>query len=139
MADMSMVTAHTALNPDPMVNRGRKLYQQELALRTHSARALEIIQSVDPAKKKLTSVEGQRIVAVLDEVIRRIELITLIPFVTKSLSRYAVVLGSELFAMLEEHKRLEEEYERLTGHSESRPMLVRRGTSLLLQKESSVG
>jgi hypothetical protein len=132
--------AASALYADPLAARAKRLHQQEISLRSQSPRIAEVLQSVDPAKKKLNSVESQRIMAVLDEGIRRVELVTALPFVTKSLSRFAVALGSELTATLEEHRHLEVEYERLLGHSQSRPMLVRKGTSTLIdRKESHLG
>ena len=129
--------AASALYADPLAARAKKLHQQEISLRSQSPRMAEVLQSVDPAKKKLSSVESQRIMAVLDEGIRRVELITVLPFVTRSLSRFAIALGSELTAMLEEHRQLEEEYERLIGHSLSRPMLVRKATSTLIERKES--
>lgn len=133
MADVAVA----ALLPDPLAIRARRLHQQEIALRTQSPRAVEVIQRADPARKKLTSVEAQRVMAVLDEGIRRIELITVLPFVTRSLSRFAILLGSELTAMLEDHANLEDEYERLAVRAASQPTLVRKGT-LQGRKESHV-
>lgn len=48
--------------------------------------------------------------AVLLETARRIEIVTVLPHVLKLLSRFSVVLGTDLVALLENHGKLEEEF-----------------------------
>ncbi|XP_077967615.1 dynein regulatory complex protein 10-like [Styela clava] len=65
------------------------------------AAALRIL---DPARKKLGTVETQRIIACLDETIRRHELLAILPTITLQLARFSVSLGNELVAAIQTHK-----------------------------------
>ena len=63
-----------------------------------------------PSQKRLSTVESQRVAAVMDEGIKRFEIALLIPFLAASASRFSVSLGSELVAMLEEYHMLASDY-----------------------------
>ena len=65
------------------------------------AAALRIL---DPARKKLATVETQRIIACLDETIRRQELLAILPTIALQLPRFSVSLGSELVQAIKTHK-----------------------------------
>ena len=78
------------------------------------------LRALEPARKKLTSIESQRVMAVISEAIRRIELTGMFPAIIEQLPRYNVMLGPDLVTMFEEHdvlmksfKELKEEAERL--------------------------
>ncbi|KAL8621514.1 hypothetical protein ACOMHN_026186 [Nucella lapillus] len=66
-------------------------------LRLDPSRALE------PTRKKLTTVEGQRVMAVFEDTILRIEVVTLLPHIMRNLDRFRVSLGSELVDLLKHH------------------------------------
>ena len=70
------------------------------------------LKVLDPARKKLTSVEAQRVIAVVDDSIKRLELVSLLPYIIENLSRFSVILGSDLVQVLEEHDRLQSSYQR---------------------------
>ena len=114
---MATVTssARSPFGRDPLAFKARKLHQREKELDAPTSRVLDVLFAVDPAKKKLTSVETRRIIAVLEEGMRRIEIVSLLPFITRSLSRFAVLLGSDLTRLLERHALLEEEYRHATS------------------------
>ncbi|KAM4809080.1 dynein regulatory complex protein 10 [Rhinophrynus dorsalis] len=63
---------------------------------------------LEPGRKKLTSVETQRVIAVLDETIKKLELVSLFQYAYDNLERYSVVFGPELVGSLREHKRLQD-------------------------------
>ena len=63
-----------------------------------------------PSQKKLTTLESQRVAAVMDEGVKRLEISALIPFLAASSSRFSVSLGSELVAMLAEYQTLALDY-----------------------------
>ena len=70
------------------------------------------LKVLDPVRKKLTSVEAQRVIAVVDDSIKRLELVSLLPYIVENLSRFSVILGSDLVQVLEEHDRLESSYQK---------------------------
>ena len=70
------------------------------------------LRVLDPGRKKLTTVESQRVLAVLDDSIKRIEVVTLLPYVTENLERFSAVLGaeSELVTTIQEHVKIKDLY-----------------------------
>jgi len=66
-----------------------------------------------PGQKKLSTIESQRVLAAMEEAIKRLSNATLIPLLASSLDRYSVSLGAELVAMLKEYSHLAGEYNRL--------------------------
>ena len=70
------------------------------------------LRVLEPERKKLTSLESQRIMAVLEGTIRRIEISTILPFVVENLSRFSIVLGAELTHLLKEHDSLQGRYQK---------------------------
>ena len=74
---------------------------------------IDISKILEPPKRKLTSIESQRIVSVVDDVIRKVEIVTLLPYITENLDRLSVLLGSELVRQLREYDRAQSEYTRV--------------------------
>ncbi len=66
-----------------------------------------------PAQKKLSTIESQRVLGVMDETIKRLEGVALLSQLTGSLERLSVSLGSELVLLLEEYKQLVDRYNTL--------------------------
>jgi hypothetical protein len=75
---------------------------------------LDPLRALEPSRKKLSTVESQRIMAVLDETMKRTELVSILPQILENIDRFSVVLGSELVSLLKEHKLLKEGYEDVT-------------------------
>ncbi|EDO44929.1 predicted protein, partial [Nematostella vectensis] len=76
------------------------------------------LKVLDPARKKLSSVESQRVISVLDDTIRRIEIGSLLPFIAENLERYSVILGSELSLLISEHDKLQHAYQKAVSKFE---------------------
>lgn len=70
------------------------------------------LKVLDPVRKKLTSVEAQRVIAVVDDSIKRLELVSLLPYITENLNRFSVVLGLDLVQVIEEHNTLQSSYQK---------------------------
>lgn len=66
------------------------------------------LRILEPARKKLASVETQRIIECLDECIRREELMALLLFVLladeEQLEKFSIGLGHELVSQLKLHR-----------------------------------
>ena len=73
---------------------------------------LDPLKVLDPVRKKLTSVEAQRVIAVVDDSIKRLELVSLLPYIIENLNRFSVILGSDLVEILEEHDRIQASYQK---------------------------
>jgi hypothetical protein len=97
------LTAKPPNGPKPMTKAGR--------LRLDPLRALE------PARKKLSTLEAQRIMAVLLDSIRKSEIVTCLPYILKNLDRFRVSLGSDLTRMLEEHQVIINSFEELQAQA----------------------
>ena len=63
-----------------------------------------------PGQKKLSTIESQRVLAVMEEAIKRLDGAMLIPTLVNSLDRYSVSLGAELVGMVKEYDRLIKDY-----------------------------
>ena len=70
------------------------------------------LKVLEPERKKLTSLESQRIMAVVEDTIRRLEISTILPFVVENLNRFSIVLGAELTRLLQEHDNLQSLYQK---------------------------
>ncbi|CAG2237785.1 unnamed protein product [Mytilus edulis] len=66
-------------------------------LRLDPARALE------PARKKIATVEAQRVMSVFEDTIQRIEISSMIPYILENLDRFRISFGVELCSLLENH------------------------------------
>jgi hypothetical protein len=66
-----------------------------------------------PGQKKLSTIESQRVLAVIEEAIKRMKNAMLIPIFAGSLDRYSVPLGVEVVVLLDEYIQLSTEYNRL--------------------------
>ncbi len=63
-----------------------------------------------PGQKKLTNIESQRILGVVDEAMKRLDYAKVIPFLACNISRFSVSLGSSLVCLVEEYNSLVSEY-----------------------------
>lgn len=79
------------------------------AMRTRNLR-LDPSRALEPAKKKLSTIESQRIMAVVEETIKRVEVVTAIPYIMSNIERFRVSLGSELYDVLKQHYQIQENY-----------------------------
>jgi len=84
---------------------------------------------LDTSKKKLSSLDTQRVVAVLDDAVRRTEIVTLLPYILENIERYSVVLGSNLVEVIKEYDNLQNEYSRAASRvRRARPASSRSST-----------
>ncbi len=103
---------HSALLRPADLRKGRT----KVSVRLESQASLENTPEEDPLRilapgqKKLTTVESQRVLAVVDDTSRRLEGALTLPFLSESLDRFSVSLGAELVSLLEEYRRLSTEY-----------------------------
>ncbi|XP_062391748.1 dynein regulatory complex protein 10 [Sardina pilchardus] len=75
---------------------------------------------VDPSRKKLVSLETQRIAGILDECIRKVEMVALLPIVITQPGLLSVGMDTELSETLSGHWRVGERYETLERQTEDK-------------------
>ncbi|XP_041058254.1 dynein regulatory complex protein 10 [Carcharodon carcharias] len=69
---------------------------------------VDALRILEPIRKKLASIEAERIISVIESTIKKIEIVTLIPHIVANLDRFNVAIGLELTCALREHNRLEQ-------------------------------
>ena len=67
-----------------------------------------------PGQKKLTNIESQRILGVVDEAMKRLDYAQAIPYLASNIGRFSVSLGSSLVTLLEEYNSIAREYDHLS-------------------------
>ena len=72
---------------------------------------LDPLRALEPARKKLTTLESQRIMAVLVDSIKRSEVVTILPYIVSHLDRFSVSLGTDLVKMLQDHRVIIQSFE----------------------------
>lgn len=92
---------------------GQRSRQEHPDAVTPTPSADDPLRILAPGQKKLTTIESQRVLAVMDEVMKKLDNVMTIPVLISSLERYSVSLGAELVEMLKEYGRLASEYNRL--------------------------
>ena len=71
---------------------------------------LDPLKALEPDRKKLTTLEAQRIIGVLEELKLKSEVIIILPHVFKDLAKYRDILGEEIYAILQGHRKSIEEF-----------------------------
>ena len=108
MAAIAVVRAETTAS---VASSFEQLHPKEKEKQKYKVKeTVDPLKVLDPVRKKLTSVEAQRVIAVVDDSIKRLELVSLLPYIIENLNRFSVVLGSDLVQVLEEHDRLQSSY-----------------------------
>ena len=79
----------------------------------------------DSSKRKISSLDSQRIIGVLEDLIRKTEIITLLPFIIENIDRYSIMLGTDLCTSLQEYDKLQIAYSKACAYARRQA----RGTS----------
>ncbi|XP_072103651.1 dynein regulatory complex protein 10 isoform X2 [Mobula birostris] len=68
----------------------------------------DALQILEPFRRKLASIEAERIISVIEKTIENLERVTLLPHIADNLSRFSVAIGLELTCALREYIRIEQ-------------------------------
>ncbi|XP_062890414.1 dynein regulatory complex protein 10 [Mobula hypostoma] len=68
----------------------------------------DALQILEPFRRKLASIEAERIISVIEKTIENLERVTLLPHIAYNLSRFSVAIGLELTCALREYVRIEQ-------------------------------
>lgn len=91
------------------VETNRARIDDNLTLKTVSPK-VDVLQILEPVRRKLASIEAERIISVIEKTIDKLEKVTLLPHISNNLSRFSVALGLELTCAIREHVRLEQHF-----------------------------
>jgi len=89
----------------PQKNRGILNAKLKNRLRLDPSRAPE------PSRKKIATIEAQRVMSVFEDTILKSEIVTLLPFIINSIDRFSISLGSELTQLIDHHAVILGSYE----------------------------
>ena len=59
---------------------------------------------LEPSRKKLTTLETQRVMGVWDDSLKRVEILTAVPYILDNINDFSIVLGRELLEELQRHQ-----------------------------------
>ncbi|XP_045171945.2 dynein regulatory complex protein 10-like [Mercenaria mercenaria] len=94
-------------NPPQAKNLGMMNNKLRNRLRLDPTRALE------PARKKIATIEAQRVMSVFEDTILKSEIITLMPFIVENLERFRITFGTELSELIEHHAVILNSYDEI--------------------------
>ncbi|CAL1527898.1 unnamed protein product [Lymnaea stagnalis] len=100
-------TLHMKLTPLPPTNKKTNTSIRLRNIKLDPTRALE------PARKKLSAIESQRIMAVFEDTIRRVELVNAFPYVIENIDRFRFSLGNQLADLFIQHGRIQSSYKEI--------------------------
>ncbi|XP_005445205.2 dynein regulatory complex protein 10 [Falco cherrug] len=119
------------------VKQRNKPLMKGMATQEKAMITLDAMKMLGPHQLKPDNVETERIIAVLDETIAKLEMSSLIPHIINSLDRFADMLGPEITNSLTEHQKLSNEMEHLLVRSEEEDTMTaeeQRGCLCLLEQ-----
>ncbi|XP_076452262.1 uncharacterized protein LOC143287905 [Babylonia areolata] len=83
-------------------------------------------RALEPARRKLETLEAQRVVAVFEETIRRVQIVTALPYIMQNMDRFSVPLGTELVELMRHHSVVISSYDEI--HQELNKQLEKRAS-----------
>ena len=95
---------------------------------------LDPSRALEPARKKIATIEAQRVMSVFEDTIARAELVTLMPFIIDNLDRFRIMLGMELAELIEHHGTILDSYEEIKSTLDKQ---MKRGRATEKQKSPS--
>jgi len=71
---------------------------------------LDPLRALEPARKKLSSIEAQRVMCCLEEAKKRCEIVSALPYIMNNIDKLSRNLGAELSTVLADHKKIYEQF-----------------------------
>ena len=103
----------------------------KLDLRLDPERALE------PMRRRLTSLDAQRVINVFDDTINRLKIVTILPFLLSNLDRFHVLLGIDIVELLKHHDVVIDSYDEISKQLDT--LLDRRAKKSKQRKHQIAG
>ena len=101
----------------------------------------ESLKILAPKQKKLTTVEAQRIMTVLNSTHQRLEGAFALSYLAENVDRYSVSLGADVVAMVKDYERYSDQYKKLYKVLESKGIdpVIEPSASLSSSRPTSTG
>ena len=93
-------------------------------------------RALEPARKKLSTLESQRIMAVLVESIKRTQLVSIMQYILDNIGRFNVMMGAELTKLLGEHKVIVNTFHEMKAEAEN--LLAKEEQASLNRRQSEI-
>lgn len=71
---------------------------------------LDPLRALEPARKKLTTIESQRVMCVLEDTKKRCDIVTALPHIMKNFGTFSTLVGPEVAACFAEHKKIHDKF-----------------------------
>ena len=79
------------------------------AARRHKIK-LDPLRALEPARKKLSTIESQRVMCVLEDTKKRCDVISSLPHIMKNLDKFAALVGPEVGNCFADHKKIHDKF-----------------------------
>ncbi|KAJ3414692.1 hypothetical protein HDV05_006227 [Chytridiales sp. JEL 0842] len=113
----ALISKHSQQLDQPHVSSNAQLHHQQSSANTNTAANTNTIEEGASFSTKLTNVEAQRIMSVLQEAQKKVLLIGFLPDVVDR--RVSTVLGADAVALIQDHKVLEQRFKSLNEAKEA--------------------
>lgn len=127
---MAMTVTKTVQPTTPLNMKGGRNTALQNPLLSDKPKAklrIDPMRALEPARKKLSTLESQRIMTVLMDTIKRAELVTALPHILENLDKYSVSFGAELVAVLQKHQIISASFEE-----------IKRDANVLIEREAAL-
>ncbi|XP_072443461.1 dynein regulatory complex protein 10 isoform X1 [Chiloscyllium punctatum] len=101
-----IIVQHQQLESNAEENISKSSNNYDVSVQ-NTAPNMDALRILEPVRKKLASIEAERIISVIEKTTDKIQIVTLIPYIIANHDRFSVALGLELMCALREHGRLE--------------------------------
>lgn len=71
---------------------------------------LDPLRALEPARKKLTSIESQRVMCVLEDAKKRCDIVAALPHIMKNFGTFSAMVGDDVAVCLAEHKKIHDKF-----------------------------
>lgn len=79
------------------------------AARRHKIK-LDPLRALEPARKKLSTIESQRVMCVLEDTKKRCDVISSLPHIMKNMDKFAALVGPEVGNCFADHKKIHDKF-----------------------------
>ena len=71
---------------------------------------LDPLRALEPARKKLTTIESQRVMCVLEDTKRKCDIVAALPHIMKNMDKFSALVGQDVAECFAEHKKIHERF-----------------------------
>lgn len=106
VAALRSKTLTDSIAPEPTLNMRLTVPQpppKGAPGKTRNRLRLDPARALEPARKKIATIEAQRVMSVFEDTIQKLEISSMLPYILENLDRFRISFGAELASLLENH------------------------------------